>query len=136
MKNLTKKEIELLAIQTSETLQDGNSDVLELYIESKKKAYFEECLQKQLKSAAHDEATLHGTGEHSLYGARISVVNSGNRLQYGDDVVIKELKAAIKERESLVKTATNSVGLVFDLDGVQVEKVPVTYGGEILKTSF
>jgi hypothetical protein len=71
----------------------------------------------------------HGKGGLNLLGCKLSVSNTGDRIQYDKDPIIIE-------RKLLLKTAHSSTGKVFDNDGFLVEKVPVTLGSEVLKISF
>tara|TARA_R110002012_G_scaffold305598_1_gene509790 strand:+ start:515 stop:925 length:411 start_codon:yes stop_codon:yes gene_type:complete len=136
MKDLTKKELELLAIQTAEEIINNGENCLELYIESKRKSLFEATFQKAISEAAFDERALYGSDLLEMHGVKSSISNTGDRLQYDKDPIIAELKLAIKEREKDVKLATKSTGVYFDSEGVQVEKVPVKYGMEVLKIQF
>ena len=136
MKDLNKTEIELLAIQTAEEIIESGDNCLEAYIESKRRVLFETAFQKAIQDAAFDERIAYGSDALTMYGCKSSISNTGNRLQYDKDEVIAEYKNLIKLREIDVKTATNSKGVYFDADGVQVDPVPVTYGSEVIKISF
>ena len=136
MEYINKKEIELNAIQAAEFLINDGGNTLEAFIQSKRKVIFETAYQKALSEYAFDERALYGSDLLEMYGAKISISNSGDRLQYDQDPIIAELKQAIKEREKDVKIATKSKGVYFDSDGVEVEKVPVKHGSEVLKINI
>ena len=136
MKDLSKKDLELNGLQASEFLVESGEDVLPRYIEISRQIALLEAEKKGLKDAAFDERALHGSDLLTLQGCKISISNTGDRLQYDKDPIISALKIAIKDREKDVKIATNSDGVYFDSDGVEVEKVPVNYGSEVLKIQF
>ena len=136
MKNLTKKEAELNGIQAAEHLADTGEDVLPRYIEITRQIAMLEAEKKALKEYAFEERTLHGPGVVEMFGCKVSISNTGDRLQYDKDPVIASLKLAIKDREKDVKIATKSDGVYFDADGVEVESVPIKYGSEVLKIQF
>jgi len=136
MEYINKKEIELNAIQAAEFLINDGGNTLEAFIQSKRKVIFETAYQKALSEYAFDERALYGSDLLEMYGAKISISNSGDRLQYDQDPIIAELKQAIKEREKDVKIATKSKGVYFDSEGVEVEKVPVKHGSEVLKINI
>jgi len=136
MEYINKKEIELNAIQAAEFLINDGGNTLEAFIQSKRKVIFETAYQKTLSEYAFDERALYGSDLLEMYGAKISISNSGDRLQYDQDPIIAELKQAIKEREKDVKIATKSKGVYFDSEGVEVEKVPVKHGSEVLKINI
>jgi len=136
MKELSKKELELNGIQAGDSLVESGEDVLPRYIEISRQIAMLEAEKKAIKSAAFDERALYGSDVLDLLGCKISISNTGDRIQYDQDPIIAELKQAIKKRELDVKTAVKSSGVYFDADGVQVEKVPVKYGSEVLKIQF
>ena len=136
MLELTKKEAELNGIQAAEHLADTGEDVLPRYIEITRQIAMLEAEKKALKEYAFDERTLHGPGVVEMFGCKLSISNTGDRLQYDKDHIISALKIAIKDREKDLKIATKSNGIYFDSDGVEVEKVPIKYGSEVLKIQF
>ena len=136
MKELSKKELELNGIQAGDSLVESGEDILPRYIEISRQIAMLEAEKKAIKSAAFDERALYGSDVLDLLGCKISISNTGDRIQYDQDPIIAELKQAIKKRELDVKTAVKSSGVYFDADGVQVEKVPVKYGSEVLKIQF
>ena len=107
MKELTKKELELAGIEASEFLVESGEDVLPRYIEISRQIVLLEAEKKGLKEAAFDERTLHGTDLLTLEGCKLSISNTGDRIQYDKDPVIAELKNCIKDREVDVKIAVN-----------------------------
>jgi hypothetical protein len=126
MKQLSKKELEQHGLEAAESLVESGEDVLPRYIEITRQIALLEAEKKGLKESAINERTLHGSGVVDLYGCKTSITKGADRIQYDKDPVIKE-------RKLLVKAANNSTKPVFDSDGVLVEKVPVTHGGESLK---
>jgi len=136
MKNLTKKELTQSGIEAAEYLIEAGESALERTVEISRQIALLEAEKKTLKEYAYDERALHGSDVLELYGCKISISNTGDRLQYDKDPIIASLKIAIKDREKDVKIATKSEGVYFDSDGVEVEKVPVTYGSEVIKLSF
>jgi hypothetical protein len=136
MKDLSKKELEQNGADAGFYLSETGEDTLPRYIEISRQIILLEAEKKALKEFALEEALLYGKEGLTLLGAKISVSNSGDRLQYDKDPIIKELKDQIKRREIDVKTATKSSGVLFDSEGVQIDKVPVKFGNEVLKISF
>ena len=136
MTDLSKKDLELNGLQAGEFLAETGEDVLPRYIEISRQIALLEAEKKALKEFALEEALLYGKNGLIVSGAKVSVSNTGDRLDYSKDDVIAELKAQIKKREFEVKTANKSTGTYFDADGIQVDKVPFKAGSEILKISF
>lgn len=132
----SKKELEISGTQAGNYLVDSGEDVLPRYIEISRQIALLEAEKKALKEAAFDERSLFGSELLELQGCKISISNTGDRLQYDKDPVIASLKIAIKDREKDVKIATKSSGVYFDSDGVEVVPVPIKYGIEVLKIQF
>ena len=132
----SRKELELNGLQAGELIIDTGESALERVVEITRLEIMLAAEKKKLKEYAYDERALHGSDVLELYGCKISISNTGDRLQYDKDPIIASLKIAIKDREKDVKIATKSHGVYFDSDGVEVEKVPVTYGSDVVKLSF
>ena len=125
----SKKELELNGIQAAEFLIESGDDVLPRYIEISRQIALLEAEKKTLKEAAFDERVLFGSDPVTIAGCKISISNTGDRIQYDKDPIIQE-------RKRLLKTANLSSGKIFDNDGVEVEKVPITYGSDVIKIQF
>jgi hypothetical protein len=136
MKELSKKELELAGIQAAEHIIETGESALDRTIEISRQIALLEAEKKTLKEYAFDERALHGSDVLEIQGCKISISNTGDRLQYNEDPIIAEHNKAIEERKKDVKTAVKSTGVYFDADGVEVEKVPVKYGSEVIKISF
>lgn len=66
-------------------------------------------------------------------GVTFEMRNTGDRLDYEQDEVYKELKDKLKAREELLKLAYKSKDTIYDSEGVEVPKVGIkTYGKETL----
>jgi hypothetical protein len=136
MKDLSKKELEQNGADAGFYLSESGEDTLPRFIEISRQIILLEAEKKALKEFALEEALLHGKDGLTLAGAKISVSNSGDRLQYGNDSVIVDLKRQLKDREQDLKIASKSNGTYFDDDGTEVVRVPIKRGSEILKVSF
>lgn len=138
MKELTKTQIEDLAQQTAEAIcEGGEKDVLELYTESKKKEYFEKCLQKNLEVYAIEERQKYPEKRLEKYDCKIELSRSGDRYDYEKDVEYKKKKDDLKSYELELKKAAMSTGTYFDENGTMINKVPVkSYGKEIIKIIY
>ena len=134
--NESKKELEFNGIQAAEFLVESGDSALDRYIELSRQEVLIKAEKETLKTYAMDERASHGPDILTLHGCKISISNTGDRLQYAKDPVIADLMIAIKNREKDVKIATKSEGTFFDNDGVEVEAVPVKYGAEVLKIQF
>ena len=82
-----------------------------------------------LKSKVSDEKTI-------VLGVEFTPNNGRAMMQYKDDAVWCELSEKLKERESLLKLATNSKDEIYDSEGVQVPKVSVNYSKSSLTIKF
>ena len=82
-----------------------------------------------LKSKVSDEKTI-------VLGVEFTPNNGRAMMQYKDDSVWYELSEKLKERENLLKLATNSKDEIYDNEGVQVPKVSVNYSKSSLTIKF
>ena len=134
--NESKKELELNGIQAGEFLIDTGESALDRTIEITRLEIMLAAEKKFLKPFAFDERALHGSDVLETQGCKISISNTGDRIQYDKDPIVAEYIKLRKDREVDVKIATKSKGVYFDADGVEVERVPVKAGGEVLKIQF
>lgn len=79
---------------------------------------------------------LNLSNEESCYGVTFTPKAGAKKLQYEDDPDYLELKQKLKEREQLIKTATNSKDVIFDSNGVEVPKVSVKYDKSSITIKF
>jgi hypothetical protein len=82
-----------------------------------------------LKSKVSDEKTI-------VLGVEFTPNNGRSMMQYKDDAVWCELNEKLKERENLLKLATNSKDEIYDSEGVQVSRVSVHYSKSSLTIKF
>lgn len=82
-----------------------------------------------LKSKVSDEKTI-------VLGVEFVPNNGRAMMQYKDDAVWCELSEKLKERENLLKLATNSKDEIYDSEGVQVPKISVNYSKSSLTIKF
>ncbi|MEM7039350.1 MAG: hypothetical protein AAF570_20425 [Bacteroidota bacterium] len=89
----------------------------------KKEAWDRVC--KELTNMALDEFRAYPEKEVKVNGCVLSERSSGRRYDYEADEVYFSLKAALKDRERVLKAAAMSKDQHFDSDGTEIPKVPV-----------
>jgi hypothetical protein len=57
-------------------------------------------------------------------------------LQFNEDAVCAELSEKLKQRQELVKLATNSKDMIFDSEGVEVPKVSIKFDKSSLTVKY
>ena len=82
-----------------------------------------------LKSKVSGEKTI-------VLGVEFTPNNGRSMMQYQEDAVWCELSEKLKERENLLKLASNSKDEIYDSEGVQVCKVSVNYSKSSLTIKF
>jgi ABC-type phosphate transport system auxiliary subunit len=85
-------------------IAEGNTRPLPAFIQAKALDFISKEIIKRTKDMAIEEAQTFGKDE-TFNGASFQVKSTGERLNYEDDVVYKELKQQLKEREQLLKDA-------------------------------
>lgn len=80
------------------------------------------------------EHTINEAGKYKnqdFNNFKVEVRNSGNRLQYDEDPIYKEIKEKLKQREELLKLAHKQAGnIIFDENGIEVPVVSILAGKE------
>ena len=134
----SKKEIQASARRyVTEVLNAGTLNPLDAYITAKKYLeYITEAL-KALKSEAEEELAKHGKSEHELEGVNVSMRNTGDRLDYEQDEVYKQLSDDLKSRKEVLDLAYKIDSQMFDNEGVEIPKVQIkTFGGQVINVKL
>jgi len=129
LQEFSKKELKAKAAQAVKDLLDAGD--VDLTRSASNIARLKEVvteLDKQLRP--HLEAA-------EAYGVKITMKNTGDRLDYEQDDVYKSLKTQLKEREDILKMAHKTNSPIYDEDGVEIPKVGIkTYGSLVPNISF
>ena len=90
----------------------------------------------QVDISALEEAEKYGNKSFDYRGVKFTFRNGSKALQYKEDDVVQSLEEKLKERKDLVKLATQSKDVIYDSDGVQVDKVSIKNGKDSLSVKF
>ena len=140
---ITKDEILKVAKDRYKTIvNEGYTDPLSAFLQSKVISEYCGELSKLLHSAAFDEAGKYGKDNH-IMGITFDQATTPTKRDYSVDgewkdlqKTIDECKAAQKVREELMKKAIGLQG-VTDEDGVEIFEAPIKSGGnQIVKITI
>ncbi len=133
--SISKKEVEKRAIDNAQEVVDkGEVDIANAFADSSRVMEYLNTFVGELKK--HVTPDEYGK-DYETKGVKISFRNSGDRLDYEQDEVYKEMKEALKEREALLKIAYKSKEAIYDHEGVEVPKVGVkTVGKETVVLTY
>jgi hypothetical protein len=92
--------------------------------------------KKRIDMLAFDEAERYTEKTFTVAGVTFTKKDGNKRMQFNEDTVCAELSERLKQRQELVKLATNSKDMIFDSDGVEVPKVSVKYDKSSLTVKF
>lgn len=85
------------------------------------------CRLKEFINSADAELRQHIPAEpYTGYGVTFTPVAGGETVDYKNDPVWMELKAAVSHREELLKLANKSKDSIYDSEGIEVPKVGTT----------
>jgi len=134
------KETIVPNIQTSiDTLirgvEDGEINALDVFATFKKIETVFNGAKKKVETYAQDEADKYDK-TFTFSGVTFTKKKGAKRLQFQEDHIISELSEKIKERQNLVKLATNSKDSIFDSEGVEVSKVSIKQDKSSLQVKF
>ncbi len=126
----TKKELQLSSKNfASKLIDSGNYNLEEIYAQALRAKEAISIIETELKKALPDE-------NFEAFGIKANFRNGGNTINYSEDPVYADYKKQIKQREELIKTATNSDVKIYDEDGYEVPKVSKTPRKSALAISF
>ena len=129
---LGKQELATYGKAEAERLIDeGWADPVQLMVNSKKYLEVLTAFNKGMKEATIT-ALEKCNGKAEVSHAKVSLGNTGDRLDYAADPIYVELKARMDERVALLKLAKKQSGALYDNMGIEVPKVPVKTFGELV----
>ena len=133
--SISKKEIKVKAKEDSDRLLDeGELDVAEVFTDATRVAEYLAEFIKNIKPSINESE--YGKS-YDIKSANISFRNTGDRLDYEQDEVYKELKEQLKAREALLKMAYKSKDSIYDGEAAEVMRVGVkTAGKETIVIKF
>lgn len=127
-------KIELQTIGEAEAkrlLDEGFVDATKLLVDSKKYVELLTAFNKAVKAAAVVELE-QSNGVVGIGTTKITLGNTGDRLDYAADPIYAEMKKTLDDRTALLKLAYKASSAIFDSEGIEVPKVPVKTFGEIV----
>lgn len=126
----TKKELTLNSERFINAILDaGEINPYELLAQQKRLSEVLEVVNKRLMETLPQE-------NFEAFGLKGTFRNGGDAYNYKEDYLYNELARKLKEREELVKLATNSTEPMYGSDGVEVTKVSKTPRKSSLSISF
>ena len=134
---LKKEDIVAMAQQdVDNNIQGGYTLGVESLAMYKKLMLYAETALKQSANYAINEIDNYDNAETKFMGVKVWKTNTGDRLDYDQDITHAELKAKLKERADLLKHAHKMSDQIYDSEGVAVPKVAVkTHGKEVISIS-
>lgn len=106
--NLSLNSIQTEVDKIKKEIEAGNLNPLDVYIKAKYLKDITESLMKQIKAPVKEEIDLYSKADSVKFGAKFSIRNGYEILDYSSDSEYKELEEKIKDRKELLKEARNS----------------------------
>ena len=129
VKPVTKSELAEIAREIYLQVEEGQINPLTLITKFKVIKEIIERVQPMILENTLIEAAKYRNQDYNNF--KVEVRNSGNRLQYEDDPIYRELKQKLKDREELLKVAHKQAGtIIFDENGIEVPVVSILAGKE------
>ena len=131
---LGKQELHAKGGEAARTLmEEGFTDALNLVAMARKASEYMGAFIKELDSDARAEVNLNG-GDKETLGAKFSIGSTGDRIDFEVDPIYKAMKAELKARELLLKTAKTMDNPIYDAGGIEVPRLPLKSASrEVLK---
>lgn len=129
VKPVTKSELAEIAREICLQVEEGQINPLTLRTKFKVIKEIIERVEPMILENTLIEAAKYKNQDYNNF--KVEVRNSGNRLQYEDDPIYRELKQKLKDREELLKVAHKQAGtIIFDENGIEVPVVSILAGKE------
>jgi len=129
--NFKKKEAEATGVNlVNQIFKDGNVDELKVFANITR-------LKDVVTSADKAfRAKLSISEKQSVMGVSFEPKNGAKKYKYTDDPIYNELAEKVKEREALLKLATDSKDVIFDSEGMEVPKVSIEYNSSSITVKY
>lgn len=125
-----KKEIQFSSKKfITDLLENGEHNIHELLAQSKRISEALEVVNSEILKRLPDE-------NFEAFGLKGTFRNGGESYNYKEDYLYEELSRKLKDREELIKYATNASEPVYGSDGVEVTKVSKTPRKSSLSITF
>jgi hypothetical protein len=92
--------------------------------------------KKRIDMLAQDEAEQYPDKTFKVGGIEFTKKEGNKRLQFLEDAVCADLAEKLKQRQDLVKLATNSKDMIFDSEGCEVPKVSIKFDKSSLTVKY
>ena len=112
-------------LKAQDLTEGGQFDAVVLVVQARKATEYLGAFIKELDSQARKEVNEDYNGDADIYGAKISIGSTGDRLDYDKDAEYLRLKDALAERAKWLKIASGNKTEEVVLDGEVVKPVPL-----------
>ena len=139
LNEVSKKSITTLEQSVNalvEGVDNGTINPLDVFASFDKMAKILTDGKSKVDVSALEQAGKYGNKSFDYRGVKFTFKNGSKALQYKEDDVVNSLEEKLKERKDLVKLATQSKDVIYDSDGVQVDKVSIKHGKDSLSVKF
>ena len=139
LNEVSKKSISTLEQSVNalvEGVDSGTINPLDVFASFDKMAKILTDGKKKVDISALEEAEKYRNKSFDYRGVKFTFRNGSKSLQYKEDDIVQSLEEKLKERKDLVKLATQSKDVIYDSDGVKVDKVSIKSGKDSLSVKF
>jgi len=141
IKSFKESELKKITASIIKDVENGNVNPLEKYIEAKALEVIIKDVIENLKSKAKNEADDYSKIDSTFNGAKFSIGNSGDTLDYECDAEYLKIKEELEDRKDTLKTAyklsLKDKKSIDELTGEIIPVVPVKkHSEQIIKVSF
>lgn len=129
--NFTKKDAEATGVNlVNKIFEDGIVDELKVFANITRLKDVVNSADKVFRSK------LSINEKQSILGVNFEPKNGAKKYIYSEDPIYNELVEKVKQREALLKLATDSKDVIFDGDGCEVPKVSIEYNASSITVKY
>ena len=135
---LTKESLNEWSAKMIALIDDGDLNALEAHAKAKAIMGALKTVIEATESQAQDEAAKYGSKTFEAYGAQVTLKQGAITPDYEQDSIWAQLKAQVKDREALVKTAFQSKGVEMtdESTGEIIQRVQPKYAKSSISVQF
>ena len=122
-----KDKIKEAAQAAASPILEGETDPIELWIDCKATIEYCKEIMSLIEEETANDLSKYPKEDRTFFGCNLSLVEGRKSYEYKKDPEYMEIFKKLKEREELIKIATNSAGFPTGAEFKSVSRVPIKY---------
>jgi hypothetical protein len=125
---LDKRGISSLVDDITHKVKSGEMCPLKAVASANKMQDFSKKLISMITEDAINDYDKHPEKEVVIDSVCFTTRYGADKIDYKDDLIVQELEKELSDRKELLKLSAHSIKQIYDDNGVEVPKLPISYG--------